>query len=316
MGAWGTTLYANDTASDVKADFMELLRSGNTKETATEKLLQQYASLLEDEEEAALFWYALADTQWDRGMLLPEVLKNAQYYLEHKDIELQRWLDSSEASAKRWLETLEKLENKLRQPQPREKKVRRPRLFHCPWALGDVFAYRLSSEYSKETGYYGKYLVFRKISEQVWYPRHIIPVVKLYAWCGDTLPDLNELSALPLLPGYQSSQPEHNQFYWSLISQKEKEIPVDKLTFLGNVPGDDLVPFCGDKYQWFSTSHTVGWEGSVWNTKIESAFIRQMSWFQDGYDKNGVARSRLEKERNRAIEYQRRVIESNQDMSI
>ena len=299
MGAWGTSLYANDTASDVKADFTELLRAGNAKEAATEKLLQQYASLLRHEEEAALFWYALADTQWERGMLLPEVLKNARYYLEHKEIELQRWADSSEANVKRWVQTLERLEEKLSKPQPPEKKTRERRLFRCPWALGDVFAYRLSGEYSKEAGFYGKYIVFRKISERYEYPGHIIPVLKLYAWCGDDPPELSELAGLPLLPCYPWDRPERSSFYWSISSAKDKDIPVERLTRLGNVVGDDLVPFSGDKYQWFSSSIVVGWEGSKSNTKLEHWFIHQYRWLPAGYDAAGVARTHLERERNR-----------------
>ena len=299
MGAWGTSLYANDTASDVKADFTELLRAGNSKEAATEKLFQQYASLLPNEEEAALFWYALADTQWERGMLLPDVLQNAQRCLGRKDVELQRWLDSDKAAAKRWLQTLEKLEQKLSQPQPPEKKARKRRLFRCPWALGDVFAYRLGGEYSKETGFYGKYLVFRKISERNWYPGHIVPVVKLYAWCGENPPELSELAGLPLLPLYPWARPERNRFFWCLLSEKDKEVPVERLTWLGNVTGADLVPFNGDEYQWFSSCDEVGWEGSKWNQKIEHCFIDQFRWLPAGYDSAGVARIHLERERNR-----------------
>ncbi len=297
MGTWGTSLYDNDTTRDVKEDFTELLRAGNTKEAATKKLLQQYASLLRHEEETALFWYALADTQWDRGMLLPEVLQNARYYLEHKDIELQRWADSDETDIKHWLQSLENLEKKLNQPQPPEKKARKRRLFRCPWVMGDMFAYRLSSEYSKETGFYGKYFVFRKISERYWYPGHIVPVVKLYAWCGDKPPELSELAGLPLLPLYPWDSPERNCFFWCILSTKVKEIPVENLTWLGNVTGDDLVPFRGDKYQWFSRSDSVGWEGSKWNHKIEHEFIDQINWLPEEYDRTNIADSRLEQER-------------------
>ena len=31
MGAWGTALYSNDTASDIRGDYVDLLRRGNQK---------------------------------------------------------------------------------------------------------------------------------------------------------------------------------------------------------------------------------------------------------------------------------------------
>lgn len=300
MGAWGTGLYSNDTASDVRDDFMELLRAGNSKETATEKLMQQNKDLLQDEEEAALFWYALADTQWNRGMLLPEVMQNALSCLEHKEIELQRWLDSGGKYANRWLDTLNKLEAKLRQPQPPEKKLQKRRLFHCPWALGDVFAYRLAGERSKEAGFYGKYLVFRKISEEYWYPGHIIPVVKLYAWLGDQPPALEEISSFRILPVYHYTRPIRKPsdapFYWGLISQRAKEIPADQLILLGNLPGPDCLPYDGEKNMWCSTASGVGWEGSVWNRWVEKQFIDQYLCFSEPEDYAEVAEKQLQSE--------------------
>ena len=73
MGAWGTALYSNDTASDIRGDYVDLLRRGNSNEEALKKLMEKNRYCIGDEEEEPLFWYALADTLWNYGRLTPEV---------------------------------------------------------------------------------------------------------------------------------------------------------------------------------------------------------------------------------------------------
>lgn len=73
MGAWGTSLYANDTTCDIRGDYIDKLRRGKSNEEATQELIDQYKDIEGDREEEPLFWFALADTQWNYGRLLPEV---------------------------------------------------------------------------------------------------------------------------------------------------------------------------------------------------------------------------------------------------
>lgn len=276
MGAWGTSLYSNDSASDIRGDYVEGLRKGKTNEEITELLIQQKAGSSRLEEETALFWYALADTQWNYGRLLPQVKEKALYYLQNREIELERWEGSGEKYVKAWLLTLDKLQQKLNSPQPPEKKVYKYRLYHCKWALGDVFAYRFTSDYSKETGYYGQYVVFRKISEAHWYPGHIVPVVQVYCWIGPEIPPLSEIYSKPIMPTvYAPPYPEaENSYLFQLLSTSERVIPKNNLTWLENKPGDDLVPYDGNKYTWFNETAPLGWEGCRWNNTFEHELIR------------------------------------------
>ena len=68
MGAWGTSLYANDTASDIRADYLDKLKRGKTNEEATQELMDENRDIMGDSEEEPLFWFALADTQWNRTL--------------------------------------------------------------------------------------------------------------------------------------------------------------------------------------------------------------------------------------------------------
>ena len=90
VGAWGTSLYSNDTACDIRGDYIDKLKRGKTNEEATQELIDKNLDIIGDIEEEPLFWFALADTQWNYGRLLSEVKEKALYFLSQKN-ELQRW---------------------------------------------------------------------------------------------------------------------------------------------------------------------------------------------------------------------------------
>ena len=77
----GTSLYSNDTASDLRGDYIDGLKWGYTNEDITNELIDQDQSLFGDKEEEPLFWFALADTQWNYGRLLPSVKEKALLFL-------------------------------------------------------------------------------------------------------------------------------------------------------------------------------------------------------------------------------------------
>lgn len=283
MGAWGTNLYSNDSACDIRGDYVDELKRGKTNEEATQELINKNHDIMGDAEEEPLFWFALADTQWNYGRLLPEVKEKALYFLS-QDKELQRWQASGQRQLIAWRKTLNALKEKLESPQPDVKKVSKYRLYQCKWQLGDVFAYRFSSIYSNEKGFEGKYTVFRKISEDTWWPGHIVPVVQVYKWISNDIPSIDKLSSLNLLPAFNSPSvldkfPNKKPDYEiKLLSESEKVIPIDNLTFLGNLPGDDLIPFRGHEY-WTGYS-AVGWESSRYNEKFEHYVIDMyLAWY-------------------------------------
>lgn len=276
MGSCGTSLYTNDSASDIRGDYVDKLKRGKTNEEATKELIKENYDIIGDVEEEPLFWFALADTQWNYGRLLPEVKEKALFYLA-QDKELERWKESGPKQLSNWKKTLEILREKMNSPQPSEKKVSKYRLYKCKWKLGDVFAYRFTSNYSKEREFEGKYVVFRKVSEDTWWPGHIVPVVEVYKWIGNNIPSIDKLSNLGLIPAFYSPSvldkfPNKTlEYRIKLISESEKAIPKKNLTFLGNLPGDDLISFRGHDY--WTGYYAVGWETSKYNTKFEPYII-------------------------------------------
>lgn len=282
MGAWGTSLYANDTTCDIQNEYIDKLKRGKSNEEATKELIEDNLDIMGDAEEEPLFWFALADTQWDYGRLILEVKEKALFFLE-RDEELERWRDSGEKELNEWQQTLNTLRKKLLSPNPPEKKISKYRLYQCQWKLGDVFAYRFSSDYSIEKGFYGKYVAFRKISEETCWPGHIVPIVQVYKWIGEDIPLLENLEdkdllVLNILPITLSYKPNCERKYAiTLLSTSKKVIPENNLTFLGNVAGDDLIPFQGPDYM--SGFYGVGWESQKYNHKFEQYVIEQyLAW--------------------------------------
>ena len=267
MGAWGTTLYANDTTNDLRGDYIDLLKRGNTNKEATQKIIEENQDIMGDIEEEPLFWFALADTQWDYGRLLPEVKEKALFFLVQNK-ETDRWKEAGQKRLVEWEETLCILKHKLESPQPAEKRVSKYRLYACKWKLGDVFAYQFTSEYSAEKGLKGKFVVFRKVSEDFWWPGHIVPIIQVYNQLYDTLPSIDTLNSLELLV---IAFPKADSTEIKLLSESEKGIPKANLTYLGNIPGDDLIPYRGKDY--WTGYYPVGWETSKYNVKFEHCII-------------------------------------------
>lgn len=276
MGAWGTSLYANDAASDIRNDYIDKLKCGKTNEEAIKELVEENNQIMGDTEEEPLFWFALADTQWEYGRLMPEVKEKALFYLAQGK-ELERWNESGGKKINDWKKKLNVLMEKLKSPQPPEKKVPKYSLYQCEWKLGDVFAYRFASNYSKEKGLEGKYAIFRKVSEDVWWPGHIIPVIQVYRWIGSSIPSIDKLSDFDLLPAFYSPSvfekfPEKKiEYKIKLIIEAEKDIPKKNLVFLGNLPGKDVVPLKGCDY--WTGYYAVGWESGKYNVKFERYVI-------------------------------------------
>ena len=275
MGAWGTGLYQDDVAMDVRDTYKDQLHRGKTGEEITQELMEDYEDLLDDMEDGPVFWFALADTQWALGRLEDDVKGQALFYLENGG-DAWRWEMEGAAKVRAREKVLQKLKEKLNTPQPPKKKVSQYRLYQCKWNLGDVFAYCFDSEYSKQNGFYGQYVVFRKVSEDTWHPGHIVPIVQIYKWIGYDIPAIDELKNYELLPAFYKpealpklSKPLDHEI--KLLSESEKSIPTDKLTFLGNLPGSDLIPFLGHDY--WTGYYGVGWENGRYPMTFERYVI-------------------------------------------
>lgn len=253
MGAWGVKIYQDDVACDVKEEYVEALKKGISNEEITEKLIEEYTSY-EDEEEEAIFWIALSDIQWKYGRLKEEVKVNALRVIE-SGIDLRKWEEDSKLLEKRKQVLLE-LKEKLNNPQPPEKKVKGyGASYKCEWKIGDVFAYPLKSEEAKSLGFEGQYLIIIKTGETGWYPEHIIPVVKVKITKNGKIPEtIEEINELEFIQSsvytyYDNFSVNFEEFslpkdeygitpiYNILLLVKSKRVIPKQLIFIGNFDG-------------------------------------------------------------------------------
>lgn len=254
MGAWGTKLYENDTTCDVRDEYIEKIKRGKNSEEATNEMIAENQDVFSYPDEEALFWLALADTQWKYGRLLQNVKDMALMWINKID-------DIEEINIQK--DELDKLHLKLLSPQPPIKKFRKSRLYKCEWKIGDVFAYKLESEIAKEKGFWGRYFLIQKVDENIWHPGHIIPTVYVKITNNEKLPttieEYNQLDyvqtwALPYEDRFDpidGSRPAEDiaeksklkyevdeygflpEFRVSIITTSKKAIP-SKLIYIGN----------------------------------------------------------------------------------
>ena len=278
MGAWGANLYQDDVALDVKDEYKDNLRRGKTNEETMQEIIDKYQELLEDEEDRGVFWLALADTQWNLGRLDEQVKKQALEIIE-LGTDLKRWEVNEKLYNKR-KEILEKLKEKLLSPQPEEKRMPKYRTYKCEWENGDVFAYQLKSEYAKEQGLEGRYLIIQKIDEIDWYPCSTIPLVRVKITEDKTIPktekEIDELEYIQTwftsyerrFAGFSALRPLKDQIkgmsfntdeygllpeYMVSIVITSKNMTKGKLTYLGNYtnitpPQNEFIPICKDNF--------------------------------------------------------------------
>ena len=214
MGAWGTSIFSDDLAMDVRREYNALLGLGKEGEEA-DKLMVQYflsgirkANAVDDE---AVFWFALALAQWKKGRL-GEIAKLMALHNLELGIDQERWKQTSdEKTYQKRLKVLEEFEKTILSPMPPKKKVRKPTVHLCPWRVGSLLAYRIvTDERLKKENHplFNKYALLRVI-KLIRYPvSRILPtelysesmLVGLYNWAGDEIPDPEIVKNLRFIP--------------------------------------------------------------------------------------------------------------------
>ncbi len=216
MGIWGSELYQNDISLDVKEQFEEMFFKGKTVQDITKQLIDDFESIMGNPDEEPLFWFALADTQWNLGVLLPKVKEQTLRLIEKNQM-------PSVVIKEQWKKVLYDLQNKLTSPLPLVKKNVKKNLYKCQWKIGDVFAYQLESDLAKERGLLGRYFLIQKVDEGTWYPGHIVPIVYVKITRDSHIPsDIDEYNQLEYV---QTWFTKYEERFWPInMSRNQKDI--------------------------------------------------------------------------------------------
>jgi hypothetical protein len=223
MGAWGTAIFSDDTACDVRDDYRDHVGDGLSGPEATDRLLKEWGDTLLDPDEGPVFWLALAATQWKCGRLEPRVNEKALEIIAG-GLGLQRWAEDPKLLKKRKA-VLAKLEGQLQSPQPAEKRIPKRFRNHCEWEVGEVIGYRLRS---------GQWSLLRVI-EYHTDKGGTCPICELLDWVGDEIPPLADLQTLPVRktgPNTLTRRP--NEITRFMIERtSERELPKERVRRLG-----------------------------------------------------------------------------------
>ena len=250
MSAWGTAIFSDDLAMDIRRDYGILLATGKENSEAEDMLIKYYSSILNshgpDEE---VFWYALALSEWKKGRLSDFVKEKALRALDAgKDLE--RWnVAGNEKNYEKRKQVLKEFRNVILQPMPALKKIKKPTVHHCPWKEGDLLAYRIVSNKRNLENHpcFMKYVLLRvvrvekhpvtKIYDSGYYDETML--VALYNWMGSAMPSseiVNELNYTPVMDIPKDLKPllggKAEKFAW-LDWLPTKDAPGD-ITTLGH----------------------------------------------------------------------------------
>jgi hypothetical protein len=261
MGAWGPKLYQDDVAQDVRDEYKELLKIGLSNEEATKKLINDNKGLIDDVDDGPIFWFALADTQWKLGRLLPEVKDKAIQYIQDGE-HVKTWFDQDPKLGLKRKTTLDELMNQLNTQMPETKKISPYKYFRNDWKIGDTFAYQLNGEHSKANGLEGRYIVIHKIDDfelKKGIDKDIFPIVYLKLTCDSNLPiDLTDIEQSEFIRknrNFGKKKFEYRSFVWETSNRF-----FNKLTYLGNYsitpPSDEFIQkHAGIPSTIFSSNH-------------------------------------------------------------
>jgi hypothetical protein len=137
MSYSGAGLYDDDAGHDARSRYRELVADGFTGNEATDALIAEWGDALDDPDEAAAFWLALADTQWKVGRLEDRVRDRALALIESGE-DLARFEHDRRLHERR-AKVLADLEAQVRSPQRKPTRIRKPFRSISPVGVGDVF---------------------------------------------------------------------------------------------------------------------------------------------------------------------------------
>lgn len=191
MATWISSFFdnQNETARDVYNEYLDSLKFGLVGRKATKVVLDGFEEAIEDAEDAAIFWMALAVTQWKYGRLEPRVKAKALKIIKDGgDVavyppELQ----------KRRRKVLELVRTHLESPQPPEKPIRvlKPveplKKIKKLWKPGQVVTFRRDS---------GRFVLL--LTEGIFKHDYIgeIPHFVVLKWEGAKIPSFERILKL------------------------------------------------------------------------------------------------------------------------
>lgn len=137
MGVWGTELFSDDVACDIRDHYRQLLEDSVEDSVATKLTLEKFERYLEEADGVALIAFAV--TQSKLGRLEPDVRDRALVIIE-AGADLAVWERENPKLLPKRRAVIEKARAQLTGPQPVRRRLRPPKRVLSGLAAGDVLA--------------------------------------------------------------------------------------------------------------------------------------------------------------------------------
>ena len=218
MGAWNASINGNDTAQDLLPEYQAAFFY-NDVETALAKIDAYVRSMFDesDEEEWSCYYYSLAQFMWKHGILTEDVRTRTIDMID-SGFGLEIWKLEGTSTLNKRKKVLAEFREKLLSPQPPKKKIRFNLHMKPIFQTGDLIAIQLKtldkyypahSKLGEDVfrNYDGKYIVLRKVGDEINQHSSIEPQLKdywakfqLYDAIFDECPTVEQLKNISFVP--------------------------------------------------------------------------------------------------------------------
>jgi hypothetical protein len=141
LGVWGTGLFSDDVACDIRDHYRQLLEDSVEDSAATRLTLEKFERYLEEPGGVALIAFAVTQSKF--GRLEPDVRDRALAIID-AGADLAVWEHENPKLLRKRRAVLEKARAQLTGPQPARRRLRPPRRVLSGLAAGDVLALALT----------------------------------------------------------------------------------------------------------------------------------------------------------------------------
>jgi hypothetical protein len=261
MGTWGTGIFADDDAADVRDDFKHYVADTQSIAAATDAIALDFGASLEAPQNTAAFWFALALTQWRSGWLDDRVRATALRLIAD-GMDLEKW---PKTQARKRTAILNALRAQLESPQPTSRSIPKPWPVQLPdFRIGEIIGRALPS---------GRLAVMKVVAFHRTISLKVRgPAVRLQKWTKTRMPDEAEAKELDFL--HWPIAPNKIQTFGMLVLTAPRHRPIDSAIFMR--PGV-TVPTLPDEDR---TSYTCvsTWPPYSLEDILESGIAR---WWED-----------------------------------
>ena len=191
MGSWGTKLYQNDLAQDLKEEYSTYLKIGYSDLEVESMIIDSFEEEFDEKENERIFWLVLADQEFKLGRLSNKVKEKALGYL-----------NSTETKE------LFELKNRIESEPLQRKKMGKFYMKRSLYNVGDVLAYKVTLPSSLDklvcNDFTNKYVLLEvtgMVRLNIGYLPinefyHEYPVVTLLDWIGNEIPNKEQLTKI------------------------------------------------------------------------------------------------------------------------